>query len=99
MATISDVRAVLSRAKTTRDELVWDTYEGNIYWGMTDWLDLCKRRGWAGADRPIPAWFPTAPTGVAPDPTSVSMVEALDVVIDVLQPYENPRRPWKARVW
>ena len=98
MASLTDVRAVLSRAQTTRHELIWSSYAGNIAWDLRSWWDSLVRRGYAPT-RPLPEHLTTEPTGEHWSPEYAEKVDgyigALDTVIAALKPYEA--KPWKAR--
>ncbi len=87
---LSEIRTILNRAKTARDDIVWRTYWGNIVCDQASWNDK-------GGDNEMYDWYPHPATGNHNyDRDAQDMYDALTLTIDALERWAGNRK-WKSR--
>lgn len=93
---LSEARTVLNRALTARDDIIWQTYKGNIVKDELSWsTEYLLRHYWTG---PMPETYPHPATGVhVQDPDAQAIYDALTVTIDVLSPFVGKKK-WKRKL-
>ncbi len=92
---LSEIRTVLNRAKTARDDIVWSTYGGNIVRDEMAWEDLkTVHTHWHG---PMPEGWGNPASGThIYDRDAQAMYDALTLTIEALEPWVG-RKKWKHR--
>lgn len=100
MSALTDVRTVLSRAMTARDDIVWRSYWGNVVRDQRAWnLQRLEYIRQGSSPHAIPEEAPVTwchgATGVHhhSDPKNdAEMVAALDLVIETLWSWRDKRK-------
>ncbi len=91
---LSEIRTVLNRAKTARDDIVWSTYGGNIVQDEMAWEDMkTVFHYWHG---PMPKGWDHPASGIHNyDRDAQAMYDALTLTIEALEPWVGKKK-WKS---
>ncbi len=81
-----EVRTVLNRAKTARDNIVWESYDGNIIQDEASWIET-----WGNCT--MPDWYPNSASGVHDyDRDAQDMYDALTSAIDSMERWAGKKK-------